>query len=113
MVCFANAFPLFSRKRTSVKPFFYLICGPFLVALAACGQDVTLTIDAPSGGGYEIPRDFAGVSIFTGTQVRDHENMLSRAWVTNNYPELYRSVLKPVQQEGFRFHLTELDDHVH
>src|SRR5580765_7057261 len=41
------------------------------------------------------------------------ENMLSRAWVTNNYPELYRAVLKPVQQEGFRFRLTELDDHVH
>jgi hypothetical protein len=41
------------------------------------------------------------------------ENMLSHAWVTNNYPELYRTVLKPVQQEGLRFRLTELDDHVH
>jgi len=41
------------------------------------------------------------------------ENMLSRAWVTNNYPELYRTVLRPVQNEGFRFRLTELDDHVH
>jgi hypothetical protein len=46
---------------------------------------------------------------------REHaiENMLSRVWVTNNYPELYRSVLKPVQQQGFRFRITELDDHVH
>jgi hypothetical protein len=46
---------------------------------------------------------------------REHaiENMLSRAWVSNNYPELYRSVLKPVQKEGFRFRITELDDHVH
>jgi hypothetical protein len=33
--------------------------------------------------------------------------------VTNNYPELYRSVLKPVQKEGFRYRITELDDHVH
>src|ERR1051325_859562 len=39
--------------------------------------------------------------------------MLSRAWVTNNYPELYRTVLKPVQKEGLPFRLTELDDHVH
>ncbi|HYV28050.1 MAG TPA: glycosyl hydrolase family 79 C-terminal domain-containing protein, partial [Candidatus Eisenbacteria bacterium] len=41
------------------------------------------------------------------------ENMLSRAWVTNNYPELYRTVLKPVQEEGLPFRITELDDHVH
>jgi hypothetical protein len=41
------------------------------------------------------------------------EHMLSRAWVTNNYPELYRSVLKPVQKEGLPFRITELDDHVH
>ena len=46
---------------------------------------------------------------------REHaiENMLSRAWVTNNYPELYRTVLKPVQKDGLRFRITELDDHVH
>jgi hypothetical protein len=46
---------------------------------------------------------------------REHaiENMLSRTWVTTNYPELYRSVLKPVQREGFRYRITELDDHVH
>ena len=41
------------------------------------------------------------------------ETMLSRGWVTNNYPELYRSVLKPVQKEGYPFRITELDDHVH
>jgi hypothetical protein len=46
---------------------------------------------------------------------REHaiEHMLSPGWVTNNYPELYRSVLKPVQKEGYRFRITELDDHVH
>jgi hypothetical protein len=41
------------------------------------------------------------------------ENMLSAAWVTNNYPELYRTVLKPLKEEGLPFRLTELDDHVH
>ena len=41
------------------------------------------------------------------------ENMLSREWVTNKYPELYRGVLRPVQKQGLRFRLTELDDHVH
>jgi hypothetical protein len=41
------------------------------------------------------------------------ENMLSRDWVTNNYPQLYRTVLEPVQKQGFPFRLTELDDHVH
>jgi hypothetical protein len=41
------------------------------------------------------------------------ENMLSRDWVTNKYPELYRPVLEPVQKQGLRFRLTELDDHVH
>ncbi len=40
------------------------------------------------------------------------ENMLSRAWVTNNYPQLYHSVLEPVQRRGLPFRLTELDDHV-
>ena len=41
------------------------------------------------------------------------ENMLSAAWVTNNYPQLYSSVLEPVQKQGLPFRLTELDDHVH
>jgi hypothetical protein len=41
------------------------------------------------------------------------ENMLSREWVTNNYPQLYRTVLEPVQKQGLPFRLTELDDHVH
>lgn len=41
------------------------------------------------------------------------ENMLSREWVTNNYPQLYGTVLEPVQKEGLPFRLTELDDHVH
>jgi hypothetical protein len=41
------------------------------------------------------------------------ENMLSQEWVTNNYPQLYRTVLEPVQRQGLPFRLTELDDHVH
>ncbi len=41
------------------------------------------------------------------------ETMLSPDWVTNNYPQLYHSVLKPVQQQGLPFRITELDDHVH
>jgi hypothetical protein len=41
------------------------------------------------------------------------EHMLSREWVTNNYPQLYRSVLKPLAKEGLPFRITELDDHVH
>lgn len=41
------------------------------------------------------------------------ENILSRDWVTNKYPELYHTVLEPVQKAGFPFRLTELDDHVH
>ncbi len=41
------------------------------------------------------------------------ENMLSRDWVANNYPQLYDSVLKPVVTAGLPFRLTELNDHVH
>lgn len=41
------------------------------------------------------------------------ETMLSRGWVTNNYPQLYHGVLEPVQKQGLPFRLTELDDHVH
>jgi hypothetical protein len=41
------------------------------------------------------------------------EHMLSPGWVTNNYPQLYSTVLEPVQKKGLRFRLTELDDHVH
>ncbi len=41
------------------------------------------------------------------------ENILSPGWVTTNYPQLYRSVLQPVQKAGLPFRLTELDDHVH
>ncbi len=40
------------------------------------------------------------------------ENMLSVAWVTNNYPQLYHGVLEPVQKQGLPFRITELDDHV-
>lgn len=292
MFCFRQPLIVFSGSEEHVKRLAHLILGCFLLASVALGAEVTLTIDAQSGG-YEIPRDFAGVSIFTRTQVRDHkgvsgnlfsgtnaqlimlfknsgihhlrlgatgsatsgtqnlnhedidalfafakatdikviyslhfadgvatakyvwdnyrpyldyfafdnepdnrleggsgaavdkpkdyfttwrefaksvveavpgakfagpdaagrslvkkfmeaekdsgvlglvtqhtyvggnpkkkgidrehaiENMLSRAWVTNNYPELYRTVLKPVQKDGFRFRITELDDHVH
>ena len=41
------------------------------------------------------------------------ESMLSREWVNNNYPQLYRTVLKPVAAQGLPFRITELDDHVH
>jgi len=41
------------------------------------------------------------------------ESMLSREWVTNNYPQLYRTLLKPVAAQGLPFRITELDDHVH
>ena len=52
-----------------------LICAGWLLGLAARSQEpVTLTIDAQSRG-YEIPADFAGVSIFTRTQVRDHKGV--------------------------------------
>jgi hypothetical protein len=39
--------------------------------------------------------------------------MLSRDWVTNNYPQLYNSVLRFVARSGLLFRLTELNDHVH
>jgi len=39
--------------------------------------------------------------------------MLSRGWVTNNYPQLYRTVLQPVAQQGLPFRITELNDYVH
>jgi len=35
---------------------------------------VTLTIDTQSPG-QPVPRDFVGVSIFTGTQVKDHKGV--------------------------------------
>jgi len=41
------------------------------------------------------------------------ENMLSKGWVTNNYPQLYRAVLRPLAKQGLPFRITELDDHVH
>lgn len=41
------------------------------------------------------------------------EAMMSRDWITNNYPQLYRSVLKPVAKQGLPFRITELDDYVH
>ena len=37
-------------------------------------ESVTLTIE-PRSDGYQIPPDFAGVSIFTRTQVRDHKGV--------------------------------------
>jgi len=39
--------------------------------------------------------------------------ILSRGWVTNNYPQLYRTVLRPVAQQGLPFRITELNDYVH
>ncbi len=43
--------------------------------LSAQGQEpVTLAIDSGAAG-YTIPADFAGVSIFSGTQVRDHKGV--------------------------------------
>jgi hypothetical protein len=42
------------------------------------------------------------------------QDMLSADWVINKYPELYRTVLKPVaKEEGLPFRITELDDYVH
>jgi hypothetical protein len=41
------------------------------------------------------------------------EAMLSRKWVTENYPGLYDGVLVHVVKKGFPFRLTESDDHVH
>ena len=52
-----------------------LLCTGCLLGLGARGQaPVNLTIDTKTAG-YEIPADFAGVSIFTGTQVRDHKGV--------------------------------------
>src|SRR6478609_7046064 len=43
--------------------------------LSAQGQEpVTLAIDSGAAG-YMIPADFAGVSIFAGTQARDHKGV--------------------------------------
>src|SRR5215467_4084478 len=51
---------------------------PFICCLllfaAAAQEPVTLNIN-PESRGYEISPDFAGVSIFTGTQVRDHKGV--------------------------------------
>jgi hypothetical protein len=41
------------------------------------------------------------------------DSMLSKDWVTDKYPQLYRTVLKPVAKQGLPFRITELDDHVH
>jgi len=45
----------------------------------------------------------------------DHavENMLSRDWVTNSYPQLYNSVFRFVVRARLPYRITELDDHVH
>jgi hypothetical protein len=57
-----------------MKSFGPLICACSL-ALGVWGQEpVTLTIDLQSRG-YEIPAYFAGVSIFTRTQERDHKGV--------------------------------------
>ncbi len=45
-----------------------------LSSTARAQSPVTLTI-ATDTRGYEVPPDFAGVSIFTGTQVHDHRNI--------------------------------------
>src|SRR5689334_5992246 len=50
-----------SAKRVGVKRILSFACG--LLALGALAQEVTLTINTQSRG-YEIPADFAGVSIF-------------------------------------------------
>src|SRR5690242_2874104 len=52
-----------------------LICMCGLLTFAVHGQEsVTLTIESQPNG-YQVPADFAGVSIFTGTQVRDHKGV--------------------------------------
>jgi hypothetical protein len=39
--------------------------------------------------------------------------MLSKEWVETNYPQLYKSVLKPLAKHDLPFRITELDDYVH
>src|SRR5215475_9473834 len=64
--------------------FGHLICAYSLVALPAQGQEsVTLNVDSGTRG-YEIPADFAGVSIFTGTQVRDHKGVAGNLFSGTN-----------------------------
>ena len=41
------------------------------------------------------------------------EELLSRGWVTNNYPQLYKSVLRHVAKQGLPFRITEINDYVH
>jgi hypothetical protein len=41
------------------------------------------------------------------------EAMLSRDWVATNYPQLYKSVLKPLAKHDLPYRITELDDYVH
>jgi hypothetical protein len=54
---------------------FSLICaGSFLAGAVSAQSPVTLKIDTSSPS-YAIPDDFAGVSIFTGTQVLDHRGV--------------------------------------
>lgn len=49
-----------------------LICAIVFLSFTALAQSpVTVSVDTQSRG-YVIPEDFSGVSIFTGTQVRDH-----------------------------------------
>src|SRR5215467_13031179 len=59
------------------------VCGGCLLALRAWGQNVTLSVYQQYTA-YEIPRDFAGVSIFTGTQVRDHKGVRGNLFSGSN-----------------------------
>src|SRR5215471_10024457 len=78
MLCLSCAFPFclnaHKNMKRRLKMLSYLPGCLLLLTSAARGAEVTLTIDTQSLG-YEIPRDFAGVSIFTGTQVRDHKGV--------------------------------------
>ncbi len=62
-------------KQSCVKWFVYLLCWCGLLSPVLCAQaPVTLTVELRPHG-YEIPTDFAGISIFTRTQVRDHKGV--------------------------------------
>src|SRR5215467_11512547 len=73
MFCLGYTFVFCLMAQTNVKKFSHLI-GCLLLTITMPAADVTLTVDTQLPG-YEIPRDFAGVSIFTGTQVRDHKGV--------------------------------------
>src|SRR3569832_1184939 len=65
-------FDLVFCYTNGMKCFGYLMMALGLAVVSLVAEEpVTVTADSQSRR-YEIPADFAGISIFTGTQVRDH-----------------------------------------